>query len=193
MSDITIYHNPKCGTSRNTLALIRNSGAEPRVIPYLQTPPSRTELLALIAAIGTPVGGLQTEFTKGRAGGPSHTITQWVGGAGGRCWGGGRARGAFTKEDGEAVVDAQGRRVWKTMTELLSDLPQVRADLFRVPDLRQLRPTVTIAHAPRFLLLYGSLCERSFSRLLTEEAARLLSAMGAEVKIFNPEWTAAAG
>ena len=55
MTDITIYHNPQCGTSRNTLALIRNSGAEPRVTHYLVTPPSRTELLALIAAIGTPV------------------------------------------------------------------------------------------------------------------------------------------
>lgn len=40
MSEITIYHNPKCGTSRNTLALIRHSGAEPHVIEYLKTPPS---------------------------------------------------------------------------------------------------------------------------------------------------------
>jgi arsenate reductase (glutaredoxin) len=55
MNDITIYHNPACGTSRNTLALIRNTGAEPRVVLYLQTPPSRTELVALIAAMGTPV------------------------------------------------------------------------------------------------------------------------------------------
>jgi arsenate reductase len=52
MSDITIYHNPKCGTSRNTLAMIRNSGAEPQVIEYLITPPSRAELLALVAAMG---------------------------------------------------------------------------------------------------------------------------------------------
>ncbi|HEY5581120.1 MAG TPA: arsenical resistance protein ArsH [Rhodoferax sp.] len=72
------------------------------------------------------------------------------------------------------------------MTELLFDLPQVRADLFSVPELSKLRPVVTSTHAPRFLLLYGSLRERSFSRLLTEEAARLLTAMGAEVKIFNP-------
>jgi hypothetical protein len=55
-----------------------------------------------------------------------------------------------------------------------------------VPDLAQLRPVVPTTHAPRFLLLYGSLRERSFSRLLTEEAARLLTAMVAEVKIFNP-------
>lgn len=55
MTDITIYHNPDCGTSRNTLAMIRNSGIEPRVIEYLKTPPSRAELMALIAAIGKPV------------------------------------------------------------------------------------------------------------------------------------------
>lgn len=55
MTDITIYHNPKCGNSRNTLALIRNTGAEPRVILYLESPPSRAELVALVAAMGTPV------------------------------------------------------------------------------------------------------------------------------------------
>jgi arsenate reductase len=52
---ITIYHNPKCGTSRNTLALIRNTGVEPEVIEYLINPPSKTKLLELIAAIGKPV------------------------------------------------------------------------------------------------------------------------------------------
>lgn len=55
MSAITIYHNPECGTSRNTLALIRNSGIEPTVIHYLETPPSRGQLVALIAAMGMPV------------------------------------------------------------------------------------------------------------------------------------------
>ena len=50
MSDITIYHNPACGTSRNTLALIRNSGAEPQVIEYLKTPPGKERLRELIAA-----------------------------------------------------------------------------------------------------------------------------------------------
>ncbi|HCI6191912.1 Arsenate reductase [Klebsiella quasipneumoniae] len=52
---ITIYHNPECGTSRNTLALIRNSGAEPTIIYYLETPPSRDELRQLIAAMAIPV------------------------------------------------------------------------------------------------------------------------------------------
>jgi len=49
---ITIYHNPACGTSRNTLAMIRQSGEEPQVIEYLQSPPSRERLLELLAAMG---------------------------------------------------------------------------------------------------------------------------------------------
>ncbi len=49
---ITIYHNPKCGTSRNTLAMIRNSGEEPVVIEYLKAPPSRDELVSLLARMG---------------------------------------------------------------------------------------------------------------------------------------------
>ncbi|AIR68291.1 glutaredoxin-dependent arsenate reductase [Dickeya fangzhongdai] len=52
MTDITIYHNPACGTSRNTLALIRNSGVEPTIIHYLETPPPRDELVRLISAMG---------------------------------------------------------------------------------------------------------------------------------------------
>lgn len=53
--DIVIYHNPACGTSRNTLALIRNTGVEPQVIEYLQQPPSREELSGLIARAGLTV------------------------------------------------------------------------------------------------------------------------------------------
>jgi arsenate reductase len=52
---ITIYHNPKCGTSRNALALIRNTGVEPEIIEYLSNPPSRNKLVELIAAMGIPV------------------------------------------------------------------------------------------------------------------------------------------
>ena len=52
MSHITIYHNPACGTSRNTLEMIRRSGEEPRVIEYLKTPPSRERLVELIEAMG---------------------------------------------------------------------------------------------------------------------------------------------
>jgi len=55
---ITIYHNPDCGTSRNTLAMIRQSGVEPTVIEYLKTPPTRTRLRELIAAMGISVRAL---------------------------------------------------------------------------------------------------------------------------------------
>ncbi len=55
---ITIYHNPDCGTSRNTLAMIRQSGVEPTVIEYLITPPTRTRLRELVAAMGIPVRAL---------------------------------------------------------------------------------------------------------------------------------------
>lgn len=55
MPDITIYHNPACGTSRNTLAIIRSTGTEPRIIEYLKTPPGKKELADLIRRMGVPV------------------------------------------------------------------------------------------------------------------------------------------
>ena len=58
MPDITIFHNPACGTSRNVLALIRNSGVEPDVIEYLKQPPGKERLRALVAAMGTGVRSL---------------------------------------------------------------------------------------------------------------------------------------
>ena len=58
MSNVTIYHNPACGTSRNTLALIRNSGVEPDIIFYLDTPPDREQLKKLIADMGITVRAL---------------------------------------------------------------------------------------------------------------------------------------
>jgi arsenate reductase (glutaredoxin) len=58
MSDITIYHNPACGTSRNTLEMIRNSSNEPTIIYYLETPPAHDELVKLIADMGITVRAL---------------------------------------------------------------------------------------------------------------------------------------
>lgn len=58
---ITIYHNPACGTSHNTLAFIRQSGEEPEIIEYLKTPPSRERLVELIKAMGIPVRALLRE------------------------------------------------------------------------------------------------------------------------------------
>ncbi|WP_194713274.1 arsenical resistance protein ArsH [Noviherbaspirillum soli] len=68
----------------------------------------------------------------------------------------------------------------------LDNLPNLREDLFSVPKRTDFTNVATSTHAPRFLLLYGSLRPRSFSRLLTQEAARLLEAMGGEVEIFDP-------
>lgn len=59
--NVTIYHNPDCGTSRNTLAMIRQSGIEPTIIEYLKQPPTRSELIELIAAIGVSVRSLLRE------------------------------------------------------------------------------------------------------------------------------------
>ncbi len=61
MSDVTIYHNPDCSTSRNTLALIRHAGIEPRIIEYLKTPPRKEALRELIAAMGIPLRQLLRE------------------------------------------------------------------------------------------------------------------------------------
>jgi arsenate reductase len=58
---VTIYHNPECGTSRNVLALIRNSGEEPEVIEYLKTPPSREKLVELVGRMGISVRDLLRE------------------------------------------------------------------------------------------------------------------------------------
>ncbi|WP_137892171.1 arsenate reductase (glutaredoxin) [Ramlibacter sp. 2FC] len=140
MSDITIYHNPQCGTSRNTLALIGNSGAEPRVVEYLKTPPSRTELLALIAAIGGSVREVMRSkealYQELDLANPARSDDELIDAMlahpilinrpivvtplGTRLCRPSEAvldilpqaqRGAFSKEDGEPVVDAQGRRV----------------------------------------------------------------------------------
>ena len=139
MPRITIYHNPQCGTSRNTLAMIRNSGAEPEVIEYLKTPPDRATLLALIAATGQPViNAVRTKealFTGLHLGAPGVTDAQLIDAMlahpvlinrpivvtplGTRlCRPSEQVldilpapqKGAFTKEDGEVVIDAKGRR-----------------------------------------------------------------------------------
>jgi arsenate reductase len=80
MSQVTIFHNPKCGTSRNTLALIRHAGIEPEVIEYLQAPPSRDKLKALLAAMGLSVRDILREkgtpYAELNLGDPSWTDEQ---------------------------------------------------------------------------------------------------------------------
>jgi arsenate reductase len=137
---VTLYHNPNCGTSRNVLAMIRNSGEEPVVIEYLKTPPSRETLTALIAAMGISVRALLREKESicrelGLAG-PDKTDAELIDAMmqhpvlinrpivvtplGTKLCRPSEAvldilphpqRGAFAKEDGEAVTDAQGKRI----------------------------------------------------------------------------------
>jgi arsenate reductase len=140
MSETVIYHNPKCGTSRNTLALIRNAGIEPQVIEYLQTPLDRQTLMKLLRdASLTPrelIRSKETIYTElkldephwsddqlidlmvanpilinrpivvtplgTRLCRPSELVLDILASA---------QRGPFTKEDGEVVVDANGKRV----------------------------------------------------------------------------------
>jgi arsenate reductase (glutaredoxin) len=59
--DVTIYHNPACGTSRKVLGLIRDAGVEPRIVDYLKTPPSRSELESLLRRMGVPVRSVLRE------------------------------------------------------------------------------------------------------------------------------------
>ena len=140
MNDITIYHNPACGTSRNTLALIRNAGIEPRVVEYLKDPPDRATLAALIAAMGVPAREVlrtkEATYAQLHLDDPSlgddalidamleHPILIQrpivVSPLGTRMCRPSEAvldllpspqRGPFAKEDGEVVIDAQGNRV----------------------------------------------------------------------------------
>ena len=140
MSNITIYHNPDCGTSRNTLEMIRNSGNEPAIIYYLETPPTHDELVKLIADMGITVRALlrknvepyeqlglaENSFNDEQLIGfmlkhpilinrpivvtplgtrlcrPSEVVLDILPES---------QQGAFTKEDGEKVVDEAGKRV----------------------------------------------------------------------------------
>ncbi len=75
----------------------------------------------------------------------------------------------------------------------IADLPNIRPEQFDIPDIERLAPTGCFDHPPRILMLYGSLRERSFSRFLTFEAARILEHFGAEVRIFDPSELPMAG
>ena len=137
--DVIIYHNPDCGTSRNTLAMIRNAGVEPHVIEYLKTPPSREMLTRLIARMGISVRELLREkgtpYAELGLGDPALSDAQLldammahpilinrpivVSPKGVKLCRPSEdvldllppQRGAFVKEDGERVIDEHGRRV----------------------------------------------------------------------------------
>lgn len=137
--DVIIYHNPQCGTSRNTLAMIRNAGIEPHIIEYLKCPPTRLLLRQLIARMGVSVRDVirekETPFQELGLGDPSLSDDQLLDAIiehpslierpivvtplGVRLCRPSEAvldilppqQGEFVKEDGEPVVDAAGRRV----------------------------------------------------------------------------------
>ena len=137
--EVVIYHNPACGTSRNTLAMIRNAGIEPHVIEYLKTPPSRARLVALLDRAGLSVRDVLREtgtpFAKLGLGNPDLTDAQLLDAIEAHpillnrplvatpkgvalCRPSEAVldllpgqQGAFVKEDGERVVDEHGRRV----------------------------------------------------------------------------------
>lgn len=140
MTDIVIYHNPACGTSRNTLALIRNSGVEPHVVEYLKTPPARALLIDMIDRAGMNPRDLLREkappFADLGLADPTLSDTALVDAMmehpilinrplvvtplGVKLCRPSEAvldilpdaqRGAFAKEDGEQVVDAAGNRI----------------------------------------------------------------------------------
>jgi arsenate reductase (glutaredoxin) len=138
--NVVIYHNPDCGTSRNTLALIRNAGIEPEIIEYVQRPPSRGQLKDMIAKAGLTVRGALREkeplYAELGLGAPALTDEQLLDAMlkspilinrpfvvtplGVRLCRPSEIvldilskpqRGPFTKEDGETVIDEPGRRV----------------------------------------------------------------------------------
>ena len=140
MSPITIYHNPACGTSRNVLALIRNSGEEPTIIEDFKTPPDRETLKSLFVAMGVPVRAVLREkgtpYAELGLDDPSLRDEQLIGfmlqhpilinrpivdkTLGTRLCRPSETvldilpqpqRGAFSMEDGEVVVSEEGRRV----------------------------------------------------------------------------------
>lgn len=82
MSNITIYHNPKCSTSRNALEMIRASGEEPRIVEYLKNPPNRDELKAIAQATGEPLRALlrtkQAEYLEQGLDNPALTDDQLI-------------------------------------------------------------------------------------------------------------------
>ena len=206
----TIYHNPDCGTSRNTLAMIRNAGIEPTVIEYLNAPPDRQTLQTMIASAGLTVreairekGTPYAELGLGEASltnaqlldamllhpiliNRPFVVTE---------------RGTRLCRPSEVVLEIlpspqqrgihQGRRRGRRRragpeNRAMTNVPNVVTAVFDTPDLRKLEPTRLSTHPPRILLLYGSLRTTSYSRLLVQEAERILQQFGAETRVFDP-------
>jgi len=207
-----IFHNPNCGTSRNTLAIMQASGESPNIIEYLKTPPTRNYLVELLTAMSlsprellrrkdTPYDELGLDDAslpddqiidammahpilinrpivvtdKGAAlCRPSERVFELLDNPVSR----------FTKEDGEVVQPAKGSSLDASID--LTDLLNIEASRLLPIDIDALIDANDPRHPPKILVLYGSLRERSFSKLASEEASRLLRWYGCEVRTFDP-------
>ena len=207
-----IFHNPNCGTSRNTLAIMKASGEQPNVIEYLKTPPTREYLIELLGLMklsprellrrkGTPYDELGLDdlvlsddklidammahpilinrpivvTDKGAAlCRPSERVFELLH----------HPVSRFTKEDGEIVQSTKDNSL--DLSVDLTELPNIDAVELQPIDIDALIGANDSRHPPRILVLYGSLRERSFSKLASEEASRILRWYGCEVRTFDP-------
>ncbi len=205
-----IFHNPNCGTSRNTLAIMKASGEMPNVIEYLKTPPTREYLLDLLAVMNISARELlrQKEMvalgpddaelsddqlidammahpilinrpivvtSKGAAlCRPSERVFELLD----------NPVSHFIKEDGEVLYSAKGDALQDSIDR--HELPNIEAAELQPIDINALISATDPRHPPKILVLYGSLRTRSFSKLASEEASRILRWYGCEVRTFDP-------
>jgi arsenic resistance protein ArsH len=207
-----IFHNPNCGTSRNTLAILKASGEQPNVVEYLKTPPTREYLIELLTLMsiaprdllrrkGTPYDELNLDnpalsddqlidamvahpilinrpivvTDKGAAlCRPSERVFELLN----------NPVATFKKEDGEVIQSDKDKALHASID--LIDLPNIDPENIRSIDIDSLIGPNDLRHPPKILVLYGSLRERSFSKLAAQEASRLLRWYGCEVRTFDP-------
>lgn len=209
-----IFHNPNCGTSRNTLAIMQASGEHPNVVEYLKTPPTREYLLELLALMNISPHELLRQKEKFALGlddaelsdkqlidamiahpilinrpivvtdkgaalcRPSERVFELLD----------NPVNSYTKEDGDVIKNPNANLTPDSISNPISltDLPNIDVNELQPIDIRSLIGTSDPQHPPKILVLYGSLRERSFSKLVAEEASRLLRWYGCEVRTFNP-------
>ncbi len=205
-----IFHNPNCGTSRNTLAIMKASGEMPNVIEYLKTPPTREYLLELLAmmkisarellrqketvALGLDDAELSDDelidammahpilinrpiVVTGKGAAlcrPSERVFELLD----------NPVRHFTKEDGEVIYFAKDDALQDSIAQ--HELPNIEAAELQPIDINALISANDPRHPPKILVLYGSLRQRSFSKLASEEASRILRWYGCEVRTFDP-------
>lgn len=207
-----IFHNPNCGTSRNTLAIMKASGEQPNVIEYLKTPPTRAYLVELLSLMklsprellrlkGSPYNELGLDdpalsdnqiidammahpilinrpivvTDKGAAlCRPSERVFELLD----------NPVSSFTKENGEVVQYSHDNVIPESVG--FNGLSNINPEHMHRIDIEALIGPNDPQHPPKILVLYGSLRQRSFSKLASEEASQLLRWYGCEVRTFDP-------